>query len=58
MAYEAGDALGVAPLNPPALVQDLIKHLGLEGGRVFRVAPVDEAAAAGKVCGCRLQFKF
>ncbi len=31
LAYEAGDALGVIPLNDPALVSALIDHLGLTG---------------------------
>ncbi|HLP09722.1 MAG TPA: sulfite reductase subunit alpha [Opitutaceae bacterium] len=31
LAYEAGDALGVAPLNDPELVADVLAHLGATG---------------------------
>ena len=33
LAYEPGDALGVWPVNPPALVDEILGALGLDGSR-------------------------
>jgi len=41
MVYEAGDAVGVLPTNPPELVGNLLKRLNLQPDAVFRVRALD-----------------
>ncbi|MFI7015991.1 molybdopterin-dependent oxidoreductase [Streptomyces sp. NPDC050164] len=50
LAYEAGDALGVRPVNAPALVAEWLAVTGLDAGAAVEVAgvgevPFDEALA-------------
>lgn len=35
--YQAGDAIGVLPENSPEVVEKLLKRLGVDGNRVFKV---------------------
>jgi NADPH-ferrihemoprotein reductase len=39
MAYEPGDSIGVLPANPPELVANTCKRLGVNPSRVFYTAP-------------------
>ena len=48
MAYEAGDALGVVPVNSDALVRALLQRLSLSTEAVFSVQSV---SSTGKVSG-------
>ncbi len=48
--YEAGDAVGITPQNPPELVANLIKRLKVSAEEVFNVRPVD---GSNKVRGGR-----
>ncbi|GAX86278.1 hypothetical protein CEUSTIGMA_g13690.t1 [Chlamydomonas eustigma] len=44
MVYEAGDAVGVVPCNPPELVANTLKKLGLSGDEVFNAKAVNGSA--------------
>lgn len=46
MTYEAGDAIGVVPVNSEVLVSALIDRLGLKADAMFTVLP---ASGSGKV---------
>ena len=39
MRYKPGDSLGVVPANNPGIVDGIIAALGVDGNRVFSVAP-------------------
>ncbi|GAX83375.1 hypothetical protein CEUSTIGMA_g10800.t1 [Chlamydomonas eustigma] len=46
MVYEAGDAVGVVPCNPPELVANTLKKLGLSGDEVFNAKAVNGSATS------------
>jgi sulfite reductase alpha subunit-like flavoprotein len=48
MVYEAGDALGVVPCNPPELVANTLKKLGLTGDEVFNSKAVNGSATVSE----------
>ncbi|MET9830332.1 bifunctional nitrate reductase/sulfite reductase flavoprotein subunit alpha [Streptomyces sp. NPDC006385] len=46
LTYEAGDALGVRPVNSPALVEEWLAVTGMDGSTAVRVKGVGEVAFA------------
>ena len=42
MVYEAGDSIGILPCNPPELVANTLKRLGLKAEDVFVVKGIEE----------------
>ena len=51
MRYQPGDSIGISVRNDPALVESLLVRLGVDGSRVFSVAPVDSGVVAGGAKG-------
>ncbi|NUS14522.1 MAG: reductase, partial [Streptomyces sp.] len=46
LTYEAGDALGVRPVNSPSLVEEWLAATGMDGSTAVSVAGVDEVSFA------------
>lgn len=54
MQYKPGDSIGIAVHNDAALVEGLLKRLGVEGDRVFSVVPAEQQGGGGGAGGGKL----
>eukprot|EP00884_Botryococcus_braunii_P004440 jgi/Botrbrau1/13998/Bobra.150_1s0009.1 len=50
MAYQPGDLLGMYPEQDPAVVEELLKHLGLDGDTQVRVELAEPATGSAPTC--------
>jgi sulfite reductase (NADPH) flavoprotein alpha-component len=50
MAYQPGDLLGMYPEQDPAVVEALLKHLGLDGDTEVRVELAEPAIGSAPTC--------